>query len=111
MTHLRLAAVAVLAALLIGGCTGAPANTPSPTSVVPSPAVTATPSLSAEDQMLEDSKARVVLLWKTLDGLLVDPGRSINELDPLASGDAPVVAAVPVAERSAEHLTATPWPS
>ena len=88
MTHLRLAAVAVLAALLIGGCTGAPANIPSPTSVVPSPTVTATPSLSAEDQKLADAKARVVLLWKTLDGLLVDPGRSINELDPLASGDA-----------------------
>jgi len=86
MTHLRLAAVAVLAAMLIGGCTGAPASTPSPTSVVPSPR--ATPSLSAEDQKLEDAKARVVLLWKTLDGLLVDPSKSINELDPLASGDA-----------------------
>jgi hypothetical protein len=86
MTHLRLAAVAVLVALLIGGCTGAPANSPSPTSLVPPPTVT--PSLTAEDQMLEDAKARVVLLWKTLDGLLVDPSRSINELDPLASGDA-----------------------
>jgi hypothetical protein len=88
MTHLKLAATAALAAMLIGGCTGAPASTPSPTSVLSSPAVTATPSLSVEDQKLEDSKARVVLLWKTLDGLLVDPGKSINELDTLASGDA-----------------------
>ena len=86
MTHLRLAAVAVLAALLIGGCTGAPANSPSPTSLVPPPTVT--PSLTAEDQKLEDAKARVVLLWKTLDELLIDPNRSINELDPMVGGDA-----------------------
>jgi len=86
MTHLRLAAVAVLAALLIGGCTGAPANSPSPTSLVPPPTVT--PSLTAEDQKLEDAKARVVLLWKTLDELLIDPSRSINELDPMVGGDA-----------------------
>jgi hypothetical protein len=88
MTHLKLAATAVLTALLLAGCTGAPASTPSPTSVPPSPAATAAPSLSVEDQKLEDSKARVVLLWKTLDGLLVDPSKSINELDTLASGDA-----------------------
>jgi len=90
MTHLRLAAWAagaVVVAALIGGCTGAPANSPSPMSPVPSPTVTAT-SLSAEDQKLEDSKARVVLLWKTVDGLLIDPSKSINELDTLASGDA-----------------------
>ena len=91
MTHLRLAARAagaVVVAALIGGCTGAPANSPSPMSPAPSPTVTATPSLSAEDQKLEDSKARVVLLWKTVDGLLIDPSKSINELDTLASGDA-----------------------
>ena len=35
-----------------------------------------------------DAKARVVLLWQTLDGLLVDSSRSINELDTLASGEA-----------------------
>ncbi len=88
MTHLKLAATAVVAAMLIGGCSGAPASTPSPTSVLSSSAVTATPSLSVEDQKLEASKARVVLLWTTLDGLLVDPSKSINELDSLASGDA-----------------------
>ena len=54
----------------------------------PSPTVTPTPTLSPEDQKLEDAKARVVLLWQTLDGLLVDSSRSINELDTLASGEA-----------------------
>lgn len=88
MPHLRLAAGAVLAAFSIGGCTGAPATSPSPTTVVSSPTMSVTPSLSPADQKLEDSKARVVVLWKTLDGLLVDPNRSINELDNLASGEA-----------------------
>ena len=79
MTHQRLAAKAVgaiMAAALIGGCTAAPTNSPTPTgpsqSPSQSPTVTPTPSLSPEDQKLEDAKARVVLLWQTLDGLLVD---------------------------------------
>ena len=91
MTHLRLAARAfgaLVAATLVGSCTGTPTTSPSPTVPVSSPSVTVTPSLSVEDQKLEESKVRVVLLWKTLDGLLVDPSRSINELDSLASGDA-----------------------
>ncbi|WP_282004797.1 hypothetical protein [Propioniciclava sinopodophylli] len=50
--------------------------------------MTPTPTLSPEDQKLEDAKARVVLLWQTLDGLLVDSSKSINELDTLASGEA-----------------------
>ena len=93
MTHLGLATKAVgaiMAAALIGGCTATPTTSPTPTgpSQSPSPTVTATPTLSPEDQKLEDAKARVVLLWQTLDGLLVDSGRSINELDTLASGEA-----------------------
>ena len=95
MTHQGLAAKAVgaiMAAALIGGCTAAPTNSPTPTgpsqSSSPSPTVTPTPTLSPEDQKLEDAKARVVLLWQTLDGLLVDSSRSINELDTLASGEA-----------------------
>ena len=68
----------------------APTTGPTPTgpSQSPSPTVTPTPTLSPEDQKLEDAKARVVLLWQTLDGLLVDSSRSINELDTLASGEA-----------------------
>ena len=93
MTHLGLATKAVgaiMAAALIGGCTATPTTSPTPTgpSQSPSPTVTPTPTLSPEDQKLEDAKARVVLLWQTLDGLLVDSSRSINELDPLASGEA-----------------------
>ena len=97
MTHQGLAAKAVgaiMAAALIGGCTAAPTNSPTPTGPSPSqsqsqsPTVTPTPTLSPEDQELEDAKARVVLLWQTLDGLLVDSSRSINELDTLASGEA-----------------------
>ena len=93
MTHLGLATKAVgaiMAAALIGGCTAAPTTSPTPTgpSQSPSPTVTQTPTLSPEDQKLEDAKARVVLLWQTLDGLLVDSSRSINELDTLASGEA-----------------------
>lgn len=93
MTHLGLATKAVgaiMAAALIGGCTATPTTSPTPTgpSQSPSPTVTPTPTLSPEDQKLEDAKARVVLLWQTLDGLLVDSGRSINELDTLASGEA-----------------------
>jgi len=93
MTHLGLATKAVgaiMAAALIGGCTAAPTTSPTPTgpSQSPSPTVTPTPTLSPEDQKLEDAKARVVLLWQTLDGLLVDSNRSINELDTLASGEA-----------------------
>ena len=93
MTHHGLAVKAVgaiMAAALIGGCTAAPTNSPTPTgpSQSPSPTVTPSPSLSPEDQKLEDAKARVVLLWQTLDGLLVDSSRSINELDTLASGEA-----------------------
>lgn len=95
MTHQGLAAKAVgaiMAAALIGGCTAAPTNSPTPTgpsqSPSPSPTVTPTPTLSPEDQKLEDAKARVVLLWQTLDGLLVDSSKSINELDTLASGEA-----------------------
>ena len=93
MTHLGLATKAVgaiMAAALIGGCTAAPTTSPTPTgpSQSPSPTVTATPTLSPEDQKLADAKARVVLLWQTLDGLLVDSNRSINELDTLASGEA-----------------------
>lgn len=93
MTHLGLATKAVgaiMAAALIGGCTATPTSSPTPTgpSQSPSPTVTPTPTLSPEDQKLEDAKARVVLLWQTLDGLLVDSGRSINELDTLASGEA-----------------------
>ena len=66
------------------------ASSPTPTgpSQSPSPTLTPTPTLSPEDQKLEDAKARVVLLWQTLDGLLVDSSRSINELDTLASGEA-----------------------
>lgn len=95
MTHLGLATKAVgavMAAALIGGCTATPTTSPTPTPPSPSPSVSAsvtpTPSLSPEDQKLEDAKARVVLLWQTLDGLLVDQSRSINELDTLASGEA-----------------------
>ena len=93
MTHLGLATRAVgaiMAAALIGGCTAAPTSSPTPTgpSQSPSPTVTPTPSLSPEDQKLEDAKARVVLLWQTLDGLLLDSSKSINELDTLASGEA-----------------------
>ena len=93
MTHLGLATKAVgaiMAAALIGGCTATPTSSPTPTgpSQPPSPTVTPTPTLSPEDQKLEDAKARVVLLWQTLDGLLVDSSRSINELDTLASGEA-----------------------
>ena len=95
MTHQGLAAKAVgaiMAAALIGGCTAAPTNSPTPTgpsqSPSQSPTVTPTPTLSPEDQKLEGAKARVVLLWQTLDGLLVDSSRSINELDTLASGEA-----------------------
>ena len=95
MTHQGLAAKAagaIMAAALIGGCTAAPTNSPTTTgpsqSSSPSPSVTPTPTLSPEDQKLADAKARVVLLWQTLDGLLVDSSRSINELDTLASGEA-----------------------
>lgn len=93
MTHLGLATKAVgaiMAAALIGGCTATPTTSPTPTgpSQSPSPTVTQTPTLSPQDQKLEDAKARVVLLWQTLDGLLVDSSRSINELDTLASGEA-----------------------
>ena len=93
MTHLGLATKAVgaiIAAALIGGCTATPTTSPTPTgpSQSPSPTVTPTPTLSPGDQKLEDAKARVVLLWQTLDGLLVDSSRSINELDTLASGEA-----------------------
>ena len=91
MTHLGLAAKAVgavMAAVLIGGCTATPTTSPTPTAPSPSPTVTPTPTLSPEDQKLEDAKSRVVQLWKTLDGLLVDPSRSINDLDTLASGEA-----------------------
>lgn len=95
MTHQGLAAKAVgaiMAAALIGGCTAAPTNSPTPTgpsqSSSPSPTVTPTPTLSPEDQKLADAKARVVLLWQTLDGLLLDSSKSINELDTLASGEA-----------------------
>ncbi len=91
MTHLGLAAKAVgalVAAALLGGCTTAPAPSASPTVTTPSPTATPTPTLSLEEQKLEDAKARVVLLWKTLDGLLIDPTKSINELDTLASGEA-----------------------
>ena len=91
MTHQGLAAKAVgaiMAAALIGGCTAAPTTSPTPTgpSQSPSPTVTRTPTLSPEDKKLEDDKARVVLLWQTLDGLLVDSSRSINELDILRLG-------------------------
>ncbi|SHI30395.1 hypothetical protein SAMN02745244_00055 [Tessaracoccus bendigoensis DSM 12906] len=93
MTHQGLAAKAVgavMAAALIGGCTAAPTNSPTPTgpSQSSSPSPTVTPTLSPEDQKLEDAKTRVVLLWQTLDGLLVDSSKSINELDTLASGEA-----------------------
>ena len=93
MTHLGLATKAVgaiMAAALIGGCTATPTTSPTPTgpSQSPSLTVTPTPTLSPEDQKLEDAKARVVLLWKTLDGLLIDSSKSINELDTLASGEA-----------------------
>ena len=95
MTHQGLAAKAagaIMAAALIGGCTAAPTNSPTTTgpsqSSSPSPTVTPTPTLSPEDQKLADAKARVVLLWQTLDGLLLDSSKSINELDTLASGEA-----------------------
>ena len=95
MTHQGLAAKAVgaiMAAALIGGCTAAPTNSPTPTGPSPSqsqsPTVTPTPTLRPEDQKLAVAKARVVLLWQTLDGLLVDSSKSINELDTLASGEA-----------------------
>ena len=93
MTHLGLATkavAAIMAAALIGGCTATPATSPTPTgpSQSPSPTVTPTLTLSPEDQKLEDAKARVVLLWQTLDGLLLDSSKSINELDTLASGEA-----------------------
>ena len=88
MTHRTLVAAAALGAMVIGGCAGAPTTAPSPTAVTASPTVTPTPSLSPEEQKLQDAKARVVLLWKTIDGLLSDPSRSINELDPMVGGDA-----------------------
>ena len=91
MTHLGLAGKAVgavMAAVLIGGCTATPTTSPTPTAPSLSPKVTPTPTLNPEERRLEDAKARVVQLWKTLDGLLVDPSRSINDLDTLASGEA-----------------------
>ena len=93
MTHQGLAAKAVgavMAAALIGGCTAAPDTSPTPTAPSPSasPTLKPTPTLSPDEQKLEDAKARVVLLWQTLDGLLVDSSKSINELDTLASGEA-----------------------
>jgi hypothetical protein len=91
MAHLRLAAgalSAIVAVTLIAGCAGSPAERPSPTSSMPTLTTTPTPSLSPEDQKLLEAKARVVLLWRTLDGLLLDPSRSINELDPMVGGDA-----------------------
>lgn len=91
MTHLGLigrTVATVLVAALMGGCTAPPVTTPSPTPTAPSPTTTPTPKLSPEEQKLQDAKARVVLLWQTLDGLLTDPNRSINELDPFASGEA-----------------------
>ena len=77
-----------MAAVLIGGCTATPTTSPTPTAPSLSPKVTPTPTLNPEERRLEDAKARVVQLWKTLDGLLVDPSRSINDLDTLASGEA-----------------------
>ena len=91
MTYLRLAAgalSAIVAGTLIAGCAVSLAESPSPTSSMPPRTTTPTPSLSPEDQRLADAKARVVLLWKTLDGLLIDPSRSLNELDPMVGGDA-----------------------
>ena len=93
MTHLGLATKAVgaiIAAALIGGCTATPTTSPTPTgpSQSPSPSVTQTLTLRPEHQKLADAKARVVLLWQTLDGLLLDSSKSINELDTLASGEA-----------------------
>lgn len=78
----------IVAAALIAGCTGPDVVSPTPIPTTATPTMTATPTLSPEDQQLEDAKARVVLLWKTLDGLLTDPTKSINELDTLASGEA-----------------------
>ena len=93
MTHRGLAARAVgafMAAALLGSCTAEPTSSPTPTTPLPSQTATPTPTptLSPEEQKLEDAKARVVLLWQTLDGLLVDPSTSINELDTIASGEA-----------------------
>lgn len=90
MTHVKRAAGlgVVVAMMLVGGCTAPTTTTPSPTVPTPSPTVTTTPSLSPEEQKLQAAQARVVLLWETLDGLLIDPTKSINELDTLASGDA-----------------------
>lgn len=119
MTHLGLATKAVgaiMAAALIGGCTATPTSSPTPTgpSQSPSPTLTPTPTLSPEDQKLADAKARVVLLWQTLNGLLVDSSRSINELDTLASGEALSslqVMLTTVRQRGQVQLGATKLPS
>lgn len=91
MTNRTLTAKAlgvIVAAALLGGCTAPSGPTPTPTPTSATPTATATPTLSPEEQQLADAKARVALLWETLDGLLIDPNRSINELDTLASGEA-----------------------
>lgn len=93
MTHRGLAEKAVgafMTVVLLSACTATPADSPSPAPPSPTESATVTPTrtLSPEDQKLEDAKARVVLLWQTLDGLLVDSSKSINELDILASGEA-----------------------
>ena len=90
MTHVKRAAGlgVVVAMMLVGGCTSGPGGTPTAPASSTSATATATPTPSQSDQPIEAAKARVVLLWGTLDGLLIDPTKSINELDTLASGEA-----------------------
>ncbi len=88
MTDPRLAAWAVAFAMSVGGCASMSATPPTSATASASTTATNTPSLSLEDQKLVDSKARVVLLWQTIDKLLTDPTSSMNQLDPLVGGDA-----------------------
>lgn len=89
MTHRKLLSTLGLAAAaaLICGCTPGPAGTPTPTPTPTTASATPTPTISPEEQKLEDAKARVVLMWATLDKLLMDPTSKINDLDPIVAGE------------------------
>lgn len=71
---------------LAAGCTTAPTPTPTPTASA-TPALTA-PTISPEEQDLENAKDAVRRLWAVVDRLTNDPDSSIQELDEVASGEA-----------------------
>ncbi len=59
-----------IAVLVLTGCTPSPTSTPSAS---PTPSnIASTPSLSADQQALEDAKARVVEMWQVVDKVLSD---------------------------------------